>query len=199
MGGQGERARQVVDPGGAAVLSLQENQPGLPRACAALFEGLRGPHPIDEGVVLGCDAQVEGGHGRREPRKGWRTEALAGVEAWERWPGLTTGVRVASTRERWDQTRRARRYSLRALPGTTDGEAKRLRRGMRTHWEMENRVHWGLDVAMGEDTKRTRAGESAQNLAIIRKLALHLWRRETTVPTGSAAKQKRAGWDHNSL
>jgi hypothetical protein len=81
MGGQGERARQVVDPGGAAVLSLQENQPGLPRACAALFEGLRGPHPIDEGVVLGCDAQVEGGHGRRETRKGWRTEALAGVEA----------------------------------------------------------------------------------------------------------------------
>jgi predicted transposase YbfD/YdcC len=64
---------------------------------------------------------------------------------------------------------------------------------------MENRVHWGLGVAMGEDTKRTRAGERAQNLAIIRKLALHLLRRETTVPTGSAAKQKRAGWGHNSL
>jgi hypothetical protein len=60
-------------------------------------------------------------------------------------------------------------------------------------------VHWVLDVAMGEDTNRTRAGESAQNLALIRKLALNLLRRETTVPVGIAAKQKRAGWDHSYL
>jgi predicted transposase YbfD/YdcC len=81
MGGQGERARQVVDPGGAAVLSLQENQPGLPRACAALFEGLRGPHPIDEGVVLGCDAQVEGGTDAERPaRAGGRRH----LPAWKR-------------------------------------------------------------------------------------------------------------------
>jgi hypothetical protein len=78
-------------------------------------------------------------------------------------------------------------------------DTKRLSRGMRTHWAIENRVHWVLDVAMGEDTKRTRAGERAPNLAVIRKLALHLLRRETTVPTGIAAKQKRAGWDHNYL
>ena len=60
-------------------------------------------------------------------------------------------------------------------------------------------MHWVLDVAMGEDANRTRAGESAQNLALIRKLALNLLRRETSVPVGIAAKQKRAGWDHNYL
>jgi hypothetical protein len=60
-------------------------------------------------------------------------------------------------------------------------------------------VHWVLDVAMGEDTNRTRKGASAQNLALVRKLALHLWRRETSVKTGIAAKQKRAGWDHHYL
>jgi hypothetical protein len=92
-----------------------------------------------------------------------------------------------------------RRYDISAPPGITDGDTKRLSRGMRTHWAIENRVHWVLDVAMGEDTKRTRAGERAPNLAVIRKLALHLLRRETTVPTGIAAKQKRAGWDHNYL
>lgn len=64
---------------------------------------------------------------------------------------------------------------------------------------MENRVHWVLDVAMAEDSNRTRTGESAQNLALIRKLALHLLRRETSVPVGFAATQKRAGWDHNYL
>jgi hypothetical protein len=56
-----------------------------------------------------------------------------------------------------------------------------------------------LDVAMAEDTNRTRQGESAQNLALIRKLALNLLRRETSVKTGFAAKQKRAGWDRNYL
>jgi len=60
-------------------------------------------------------------------------------------------------------------------------------------------VHWVLDVAMGEDTNRTRTGESAQNLALIRKLAFNLLRRETSVQAGIAAKQKRAGWDHNYL
>ncbi len=92
-----------------------------------------------------------------------------------------------------------RRYDISSLPGATDDDAKRLHRVIRPHWEMENRVHWGLAVAMREDTNRTRAGESAQNRAFIRKLALHPWRRETTVPAGIAAKQKRAGWDHHYL
>jgi predicted transposase YbfD/YdcC len=92
-----------------------------------------------------------------------------------------------------------RRSYIRSLPGTTDQEAKRLSGVIRTHGEIENRVHGVLDVAMGEDANRTRAGESAQHLALIRKLALHLLRRETSVPVGIAAKQKRAGWDHNDL
>jgi hypothetical protein len=54
-------------------------------------------------------------------------------------------------------------------------------------------------MAMGEDTTRPRKGESAQHLAQIRKLALHLLRRETSVKTGLAAKQQRAGWDCNYL
>jgi len=199
MGCQVEIARQVVDQGGDYVLSLKDNQPGLHRDCAELFEWLRGPHPIDEEVVLGYDAQVDGGHGRIETRKVWSTEALAGLEACARWPGLTTLVMVESTREILDQASMERRYYISSLPGTTDNDAKRLNRVIRTHWEIENRVHWVLDVAMGEDTNRTRSGDSAQNLALIRKLALNLLRRETTVPAGIAAKQKRAGWDHNYL
>jgi predicted transposase YbfD/YdcC len=199
MGCQVEIARQVVDQGGDYGLSLKDNQPGLHRDCAELCEWLRGPHPIDEEVVLGYDAQVDGGHGRIETRKVWSTEALAGLEACERWPGLTTLVMVESTREILDQASMERRYYISSLPGTTDNDAKRLNRVIRTHWEIENRVHWVLDVAMGEDTNRTRSGDSAQNLALIRKLALNLLRRETTVPAGIAAKQKRAGWDHNYL
>jgi predicted transposase YbfD/YdcC len=119
----------------------------------------------DQAVVLGCDAQVDGGHGRIETRKVWSPEALEDLSACERWPGLTTLVLVESTRQVAAQDSRERRYYISSLPGATDEEAKHVSGVMRTHWEIENRVHGVLDVAMGEDANRTRAGESAQNLA----------------------------------
>jgi predicted transposase YbfD/YdcC len=179
--------------------NLRCDHPGLPRECEELFTWLRGPHPLDEEVVLGYNEQVDGGHGRIETRRVWSTEALAGLETCERWPGLATLVMVEATRQIGEQESLERRYYISSLPGTTNSDAQHLNGVIRTHWEIENRVHWVLDVAMGEDTTRTRKGESAQNLALIRKLALNLWRRETSVPAGIAAKQKRAGWDHSYL
>jgi predicted transposase YbfD/YdcC len=199
MGCQVEMAGQIIDQGGDYVLSLKENQPGLYRDCDTLFAWLKGPPPIDEEIVLGYDEQVDGGHGRVEIRKVWCTQALEGLGACERWPGLTSLVLVESTRHISGQDHLEHRYYISSLPGATDTDAKRLNGVIRTHWEIENRVHWVLDVAMAEDSNRTRKGESAQNLALMRKLALNLLRRETSVKAGFAAKQKRAGWDHNYL
>ena len=106
---------------------------------------------------------------------------------------------MESIRQLGDEARVERRYDLSSLPGATDDDAKRLHRVIRTHGEIENRVHWGLDVAMGADVNRTRKGESAQHLALIRKRALNLLRQEPSVTVGIAAKQKRAGWDHDYL
>jgi predicted transposase YbfD/YdcC len=129
----------------------------------------------------------------------WSTEALEGVISGERWAGLTSLVMVESIRQLGEEESVERRYYLSSLPGATDEDAQRLNRVIRTHWEIENRVHWVLDVAMGEDVNRTRKGESAQNLALIRKLALNLLRQEQSVTVGIAARQKRAGWDHDYL
>jgi predicted transposase YbfD/YdcC len=106
---------------------------------------------------------------------------------------------VESIRPLGEQARVEQRYDLSSLPGATDDDAKRFHRVMRTPWEIENRVHWGLDVAMGEDGNCARKGESAQHLALMRKLALNLWRQEHSFKGGIAAKQKRAGWEHDSL
>jgi predicted transposase YbfD/YdcC len=92
-----------------------------------------------------------------------------------------------------------RRSYLSSLPGATEADAQRLNRVIRTHGEIENRVHWVVDVAMGEDVNRTRKGERAQHLALIRKLALNRWRQEHSVTVGLSAKQKGAGWDHDDL
>jgi predicted transposase YbfD/YdcC len=199
MGCQVEIAQQIINQGGDYVLSLKENQPSLYTECVELFAWLKGPHALDEEIVLGADEQVDGGHGRVETRQVWCTSALEGVVSCERWPGLTSLVMVESTRYIDAQDEVEQRYYISSLPGATNADAKRLNDIIRTHWEIENRVHWVLDVAMAEDTNRTRKGESAQNLALVRKLALNLLRRETSVKTGVAAQQKRAGWDHNYL
>lgn len=150
-------------------------------------------------MAVGYDEQVDGGHGRIETRRVWRTAGLDGVGACERWPGLSSLVLVESIRQLGAEERVERRYYISSLPGTTNTDAKRLNRVIRTHGEIENRVHWVLDVAMGEDANRARQGESAQHLALMRKLALNLLRQEKSVPLGIAAKQKRAGWDHDYL
>jgi predicted transposase YbfD/YdcC len=199
MGCQVEIARQIQEQGADYVLSVKENQPSLYRDCAELFVWLRGPHPLDQPVVFGYDAQVDGGHGRIETRRVWSTEALEGVISGARWEGLTSLVMVASIRQLGEEESVERRSYLSSLPGATDEDAQRLNRVIRTHGEIENRVPWVLDVAMGEDVNRTRKGESAQNLAFIRKLALNLWRQEPSVTVGIAARQKRAGWDHDDL
>jgi predicted transposase YbfD/YdcC len=199
MGCQVEIARQIIDQGGDYVLSLKENQPSLYADCVELFTWLKGPHALDEEIVLGADEQVDGGHGRVETRQVWCTSALDGVVSCERWPGLTSLVMVESTRYIGGQDEVEHRYYISSLPGAIDADATRLNGVIRTHWEIENRVHWVLDVAMAEDTNRARKGDSAQNLALIRKLALNLLRRETSVKTGFAAKQKRAGGDRNYL
>jgi predicted transposase YbfD/YdcC len=87
MGCQVEMARQIIDPGGEYVLSLQEHQPNLSEDCVELFAWRKGPHPLDEEIVVGTDVQVDGGHGRGKTRHVWCPTALEGVVSGERWPG----------------------------------------------------------------------------------------------------------------
>ena len=149
--------------------------------------------------MFGSNEQVDGGPGRLETRRVWSTEGLEGGVAGERWPGLMRLVMVASIRQLGEKERREERYYLSSLPGRTDAAAERLNRVIRTHWEIETRVHWVLAVAMGEDSNRTRKGDSAPNLALMRTRALNVLRRAHSGKGGIAAAQKRAGWDHDYL
>ena len=199
MGGQVEIARQIQDQGAAYMLSVKENQPTLYNDCVDLFAWLRSPQPLDQPVALGDDEQVDGAHGRLALRRGWSPRLPAGLESCARWPGLTSAVLVESIRQLGEAESVEQRYYISSLPGTTQADAQRANRVIRTHWEIEHRGHWVLEVALGEDSSRPRNGESAQNLALIRKLALNILRQEPSAQGGIAAKQKRAGWDQAYL
>ena len=71
---------------------------------------------------------------------------------------------------------------------------------MRSHWGVENQLHWVLDVVFGEDQSRARTGHAAENLATLRRWALNLLKTDTHKAKRSLkAKIKAAGWDHHYL
>ncbi len=93
------------------------------------------------------------------------------------------------------QIMKEERMYITSLPA----EAERLNHIIRSHWGIETSLHWVLDVAFREDDNRTRMGNAAANLAIVRHLALNKLRQETTARIGVKAKRKKAGWDHSYL
>jgi predicted transposase YbfD/YdcC len=99
---------------------------------------------------------------------------------------------VRAERRFKDKTETETRYYLSSRPGDN---AKHLLNAIRTHWHIENRLHWVLDVTFREDDCRLRKGNGAQNFAVLRHIALTLLKQERTLKRGIKSKRLRAGWD----
>jgi len=79
-------------------------------------------------------------------------------------------------------------------------DAARFARAVRSHWGVENQLHWVLDVVFAEDSSRARTGQAAENLATLRRWALNLLKADTRKTRRSInAKIKAAGWDPDYL
>lgn len=191
MGCQCTIATQIIEQGGDYVLALKANQPDL---LAEVIDSFMVAPVMDDRTRT-----VEKDHGRLEQRV-CETIADPEVIAWLDpdgiWPGLRSIVRVTATRRLGQHLpTTTTRYYLSSLPGT----ARPIARAVRSHWGIENSLHWVLDVAFREDDNRTHTGHSAENLALIRKLALNLLRLEPTRKHGIKASRLRAGWDETYL
>ena len=77
--------------------------------------------------------------------------------------------------------------------------AKRFAEGVRSHWGIENSLHWQLDVTFREDECRIRKGHADANFSILRRTALSLLKQETTAKVGIKNKRLTAGWDETYL
>ena len=75
-------------------------------------------------------------------------------------------------------------------------EVELFARAVRSHWGVENKVHWIMDVCFHKDQSRARAGYAAENLTTLRRLALNMLKRGRTKKRGIKGKQFNAGWDH---
>jgi len=196
IGCQKKIAQTIVDQDADYVLALKENQGHLHETFQDLFQ-----YP-DEMAAIECDHHktVDKGHGRIEVRECWTTsdpDYLSYInEQLSEWPGLRSLAMVKSERTViGGETTIKSRYFISSL----DSDAKLILHAVRTHWGIENKVHWVLDIAFREDDCRIRKGNGAENFAVLRHLALNLLKREKSLTCGLRAKRKKAGWDHNYL
>ncbi len=204
MGCQKKIAKEIIEADADYVLALKGNHetvhqevqsfldetlaekkkarpPGaaLPKAAAALAEW----------------ATVEKDHGRLETRRYYQSDQLDWFADQAKWEGLASVGMVEATREIQGQVSVDRRYYLSSLKL----DAVVFARAVRSHWCIENKVHWAMDVSFGEDQSRARAGYAAENLATLRRLALNLLKREKTKKRGIRGKQLNASWHHPYL
>ena len=124
------------------------------------------------------------------------TEA-AGLEALAAWPGLRTVLAVETIRSvnSAPKVESEIRYFLSSCP---DDPAV-LGQAIRTHWSIENTLHWVLDVTFHEDDSRVRDRRAARNLAVLRKIALNLVGRDRSTKASIRAKRKKAAWNDDYM
>jgi predicted transposase YbfD/YdcC len=80
-----------------------------------------------------------------------------------------------------------------------DGGVERFAQASRSHWGIENQLHWCLDVTFKEDDSRIRLGHAPENMALIRHIALNLLSKETSTKVEKKARRLKAGWDNSYL
>jgi predicted transposase YbfD/YdcC len=182
----------IVNQGGDYLVSLKENQPTAHAEVTAQLESAA--------VQRKADFQsVEKGHGRVETRRLWVLKDLSALTTRGRWKGLEAIVLCEreSYSPRTGKTTAGRRFFLTSLRAGVDLLGTCIRR----HWEVENRVHWVLDVVFREDAHRARSGYAASNLSLLRKIALNLLRLHTTPGDRTSLKGRRlmAAWNHDYL
>jgi predicted transposase YbfD/YdcC len=191
MGCQTKIAERIVKGKAGYVLALKGNQPNLLENISGFFETelahnfRNAPHQYKR--------TVDKDHGRLEVREYWHTDNVSWMSERDAWKGLASVGMVKRTRTVKEKTSTEIQYFISTLPL----DVERFSQTVRSHWGIENSLHWVLDVTMGEDACRVRKDRSVENLAVLRRTVLNLFRTEGTLPDKSMPKKMlRAASDH---
>lgn len=188
MGCQKHIASAIVKKEADYILAVKGNQASL---LEDIKEAFAQSQPKSEAVQLNVD------HGRIEKRTCRTIAATEWICKAAQWEGLQTLIEITAqrTNKSSGETHTEVRYYISSLAA----EASSFNKAIRSHWGIENNLHWTLDVVFSEDQSLKRAGHAAENFALITRIALNLLKRDTSTKASMKNKRHKAGWDNNYL
>lgn len=194
MGCQKNIAAQIQEQGGDYIFGLKGNQGNLCAEVKALFDSEsllnKGESPSE------IDTVVDKGHGRIEIRTCEVRHDIGEILEAEKWSGLKSLIKIDAQRIMGDDIEIQTRYYI-SSHGEKD--AAWFNRAIRSHWAIENNLHWVLDVVFKEDDSRIRRGNAPHNIAIIRHAVLNMIRAVKPKRPSIKGLRKMCGWETDVL
>jgi predicted transposase YbfD/YdcC len=146
------------------LIPVKDNQPKLHMALKETFDLMLNS---DMANTMSCYyEEYNKGHGREEIRRCWATDFISGYDDINDWTGVQSFVRIESTRKVKEKTTVEVQYLISSLPSS---DPKKILQARRSHWGVENKLHWCLDVTFGEDQACLRNRNLAENTSLIRR------------------------------
>jgi len=181
MGCQREICGKILDKKGHYVIALKGNQ-------GTLFEDVKTcfHHAVPDDITHSWE-EWDKGHGRIEQRQCLVISHLDWLQERHLWPGLNSIALVKSKRLIGSKETTESRYYISSL----EPDAALIGRATRIHWEVENNLHWCLDVTFNEDKACITTGHAPENMSIMRKIALNLLNAQKTKRDPSLKSMQR--------
>jgi len=189
MGCQTDIASKIIDKQADYILAVKQNQ-------KQLYEDIQDAFRFSKAVQTATSVDLD--HGRIETRECHIINRFEHLQDMKKWRGLKTIIKIESTRE-FKNSKKPTEKATRFYISSLQAEAEDFMKAIRSHWSIENKLHWMLDVAFGEDASRKRKGNAAQNFSTLNKIALNLLKNEKTLKIGVKGRRLKAGWDDNYL
>jgi len=173
MGCQEAIVEDIIDGKGDYAIAVKGNQGHLHDSIIDFFNVAQDNSFKNTNIQY--KETLDKGHGRVEQRRYWISENLDSIYKPERWKNLSALGMVESERHSNGKTTKDRRYYILSFY-----DVDLFAKSVRSHWGIENKLHWTLDVTFREDDCRIRRGNGSHNIGVIRHMALNLLKKETT-------------------
>jgi predicted transposase YbfD/YdcC len=188
MGCQRDIAGKIIEKEADYLLAVKGNQGCLEEDAERTVQFAR---PVSEWI------EDDFGHGRIERRKCTLYNDLSFINNASAWKELNAIVKIEATR--YHKSSGKEEKEVRLYITSSKGNAEFIGKGVRSHWGIENNLHWQLDVSFNEDESRKREGYAAQNFAMLNRIALNLIKHEQSKKRSVKGKRLDAGWNNDYL